>query len=146
MEGSSDGLPITWTSLGQHGWDCRMRSSATGERDLMGTGRRNPLRQLWPLAPGRGVGPVDTVEPDGTQARTMFRIAGVARYWLPWRSVDAVALDEEVSEGGTLAYVVTHYWSPDLGWKIGQRSRAVHGSLPNYLAPDWQVIAEATPP
>jgi hypothetical protein len=146
MESSTDGRPITWTSLGQHGWDCRMRSSVSGERDLIGSGNRNPLRLLWPLTPGRSVGPVETVEPDGTQARTIYRITGEARTWLPWGRVNAVALDEEVSEGGTIAYIVTHYWSPDLGWKIGQRSRAVHGSLPNYLAPDWQVIAEATPP
>lgn len=141
MEESKDGKPITWQSLGQDGWDCRLKSSATGERPLWGDARSNPLRLLWPLEVGKSAdvpGPFS----DGPMSAMRVRVASLDRYWLPIGWVQAYAIEETAMEGGGVWYVLTRYWSPKLGFQIGQKLVVQAGPRPDWVAPDWQIIAE----
>jgi len=140
-----DGRPITWTSLGQSGWDCRVRSSATSRQYLSeGNDRTNPIRMLWPL----GVGKTADISGYTTNYATethRFAVTSYLSYWLPIGWVKAYAIDDTASVGGQVRYIMTHYWSPDLGFKIGQRTQVKSGGWPDNTAPDWQLIALQPP-
>jgi hypothetical protein len=139
MEGR-DGKPITWTSLGQDGWDCRIRSSASGLRPLWGPPRFNPIRVLWPLEVGETKKlPGET--PGGLPETLLYHVASLATYQLPFGPVKAYAIEVSYLVNGRSQYMMTHYWSPDLGFKIGQRTETKLGLAPDDTAPDWQLIS-----
>jgi hypothetical protein len=135
-----DGLPITWTSQGRHGWDCALQSSASGLRgaftDLKGD-VGNPIALLWPLAVGKAAN--CGCEGDNVG---IYRVVSNERYWLPFGWVQAYAIEEDVSSwNGQALYTMTKYWSPELGFPIGQHTVVKSGRWPKGMAPDWQVIA-----
>ena len=136
-----NGRPITWTSLGRRGWDCALRSSASGVRgtwtNLRGESN-NALRLLWPLMVGKSAEFLRDHDVGGN-----FQVGSYDRYWLPFGWVQAYAIEEDVSAwNGDLLYSVTRYWSPELGFVIGQRTKVVRGDWPENVAPDWQVVAK----
>lgn len=143
MQGQ-DGLPIIWESLGQSGWDCRIRSSASGERGLWGDDRTNPLRLMGDLAVGKTTRTTEIAN-DGTERSVTWRVTGFESFWLALGRVSAYTLEKDVIEGENRHYVVTHYWSPELGFDIGQHSVAKQGSLPDWIAPNWQLINMKAP-
>ncbi len=143
MEGQ-DGLPITWESLGRSGWDCRLRSSASGERGMWGDDRANPLRLMGELAVGKTTR-TTTVLQEGEEQTATWTVTGFDRFWMPWGPVGAYTLEEDVTEGSRRHFTVTHYWSPELGFELGQRAVAQQGSLPDWMAPDWQLVAMEEP-
>jgi hypothetical protein len=140
MEAGRTGLPITWTSVGQKGWDCQIESSATGARGLWGEPRENPIRLLWPLKIG-SVAQFTAYSDANIVELHQLRVVDEQLYWLPIGVTHGFAIDEVVSVGGQTRYVLTHYWSPELGFKIGQRLVVEAGERPENIAPDWQVIA-----
>ncbi|HTZ70144.1 MAG TPA: hypothetical protein VMB71_05780 [Acetobacteraceae bacterium] len=150
MEASRDGEPIVWESLGRTGWDCRLRSSLSGVRGLWGSdaeppwaltdGNDSTIRLLWPLKVGKTV--TCACHPGFL---TAFRITGYDRYWLPWASPYAYAIEEKISTlAGVPQYASTRYWAPELGFVIGQHTIVWHGAWPN-AAPDWQLVAMSAP-
>ena len=135
-----DGRPITWTSTGPHGWDCALQSSASGRRGVftnLGGDAANPLKLLWPLSVGKSA----SCGCEGEHAG-IFKIVSMDRYWLPFGWVHAYAIEEDVSTwDGAPLYKITKFWSPELGFAIGQHTVVDHGEWPEDVAPDWQVIA-----
>ena len=143
MEQSSDGRPITWTMQSQEGWDCRIHSSASGDRGLWSNrdDRNNPIRLLWPLQLGKSV-PC----PCGNGGHLLYRVSSHQEVWLPIGRVDAYGIDEvALNDAGEPIYTITHYWAPSLGFIIGQRAVEQKGSAPDETAPDWQVVAIEPP-
>jgi hypothetical protein len=154
-QGTPVGVPITWTSLGQEGFDCKMRSSATGERllwhdaasELPFWPQAHALRDVWPLKAGKtahfSYHPADD---DGYDID--YRVLGFDQYWFPWGREGAWAIEEDVRmKGGAPEYRLTEYWAPSLGWKVGQETISLRGPWPeNIVSPDWQVIAVQKPP
>ena len=132
--------PVTWTSLGRQGWDCRLLSSAGGEQGMLGFDSNKAFRLLWPFAVGKTAQSSSQMI-DGTIQATTWRITGYQRYHLPLGWVSAFSIDEDITEGDTRRYTVTHYWSPEFGVKIGQRRQAIKGELPELIGPDWKVLA-----
>ena len=136
-----NGRPITWTSLGRRGWDCALLSSASGLRGAWSSLKgqsNNALRLLWPLSVGKSA-----EYSRGQDGGGVFRVASYDRYWLPFGWVQAYAIEEDVSAwNGDLLYSTTKYWSPELGFVIGQRTRMVRGDWPDSVAPDWQLVAK----
>jgi hypothetical protein len=55
--------------------------------------------------------------------------------------VKAYAIEVSYLVNGRSQYMMTHYWSPDLGFKIGQRTETKLGLAPDDTAPDWQLIS-----
>jgi hypothetical protein len=139
IEGN-DGRPITWTSLGQSGWDVSVKSSASTRQYLWGDDNTNPIRILWPLAIGKTAEASNYTANDAVETHH-YAVASQNRYWLPFGWVTAYAIDDTVSIGGRERYVLTHYWSPDLGFKIGQHTVVKSGKWPDGVAADWQLIA-----
>jgi hypothetical protein len=135
-----DGRPITWTSTGAHGWDCALQSSASGRRGVftdLGGDTGNPLKLLWPLS----IGKTANCGCEGEQSG-VFKIVSLDRYWLPFGWVQAYAIEEDISSwDGAPLYKITKYWSPELGFVIGQHTEVDHGDWPDNVAPDWQVVA-----
>jgi hypothetical protein len=154
-QGTPNGVPITWTSLGQEGFDCKMRSSATGERllwhdaasELPFWPQAHTLRDVWPLQAGKtahfSYHPADD---DGYDID--YRVLGFDQYWFPWGRVGAWAIEDDVRmKGGAQEYRMTEYWAPSLGWKVGQKVVSLRGPWPeNVSSPDFQVIAVQKPP
>jgi len=143
IEGN-DGKPITWTSFGQSGWDVRVKSSASTRQYLWGDDSTNPIRILWPLAIGKTAEASNYTENDAVETHH-YAVASQSRYWLPFGWVTAYTIDDTVSIGGREHYVLTHYWSPELGFKIGQRTVVKSGKWPDGVTSDWQLIAMAKP-
>jgi hypothetical protein len=137
---AADGLPVTWQSLGQKGWDCQLRSSVSGERGMWVETRDNPLQLLWPLAPGK-TAKTSFVRPGGEDWATTWRVSEEANYWVPWGRAHAFAIEADVRGGDGSHYTFTSYWSPELGFQIGHRSQSIEGDMPQGMAPDWQAIA-----
>jgi len=143
MESGRTGQPITWRSVRQKGWDCLIESSATGARGLWGEPRENPIRLLWPLKIGNIA---DFVAYNAANLREShhLRVVDEELYWLSIGATHGFAIDEVVSVADQTRYVLTHYWSPELGFKIGQRLVVKTGERPENVAPDWQVIGMQT--
>ena len=137
MQARDNGRPVTWVSGGQAGWDCVMISSVSGRRRLWDTLDENPLQLLWPLQ----VGKTAEMAPGTDGTATSLRVTGHATYWLPFGQVGAYTIDATVSANGRVLYTTTYYWSPELGWKIGQHTSVWSGPWPNTATPDWQVVA-----
>lgn len=74
--------PINWKSLGQQGWDCRLNSSATGDRGLWGPDHTNPFRLMGTLAVGKTT-TISDLLPTGVERVTTWRVTGFDRFWLP---------------------------------------------------------------
>ena len=141
---SVDGRPITWTTLRLEGWDCIIESSATGRHGIWGADLFNPLRRMWPLAVGKST-TVTTLGDDGQLETSVFRVESQDRYWLPFGWYTAYAISQTVLKDDRPRYVITHYWSPQLGFKIGQHLQIISGGWPNGIAPDWQLIEMRAP-
>jgi len=144
MQRTLDGRPITWTAIRSEGWDCIINSSATGMRGLWGDDVISPLRRLWPLEVGKSTN-LTALGPSNTLQTSVVRVESLERYWLPigWHS--AYALSQTVLDDGKPRYIITHYYSPELGFKIGQRTQVLFGDWPAGIAPDWQVIGQSLP-
>ncbi len=144
MEARANGRPVVWESLGQRGWDCRLRSSLSGEHGLFmwdnDYAPANAMRQLWPLAVGK------TAHCHCTFGGTNdYRVSGVSRYWLPWGRVESYAIDETTNAAdGEPLYTVTRYWAPSLGFFVGYRTVSMQGTWPDGGEPDWQLVAVQT--
>ncbi len=134
----ANGLPVQWVMHGQQGWNCNYFSSVSGDRALWYTMDVNPIKLLWPIGIGKtarytgknaaGLGVIRTVS-----------VSAKAEYWLASGRVEAFTIDEEV-EAADSHYVISHYWSPALGFLIGEGSRVIKGVLPSSVAPDWQLV------
>ncbi len=142
MQAGNTGLPVTWASGGQAGWDCVLVSSVSGKRLLWDTLEENPLQKLWPLQPGKTA---DILPGTGGTRTTHLEVTGYGTYWLPFATVHAWTIDATVSDGGIRRATTRYWWSPDLGWKIGQHTRVWSGGWPRSATPDWQVVAVARP-
>jgi hypothetical protein len=149
MESSSDGRPIVWESLGRRGWDCELRSSASGVRGSWGASDRdNAMRLLWPLRVGKTATCICGGAAGGTAGAPgrRYKVAGFGRYWLPFGTVQAYAIEQRaIGADGATDYKVTKFWAPSLGFLIGQRTEVLRGKWPQGVAPDWQVIALQPP-
>jgi hypothetical protein len=140
MERTLDGRPITWIAIRPEGWDCIIDSSATGKRGLWGADFINPIRRLWPLEVGKST-TITASDESNTLETSVVRVESFERYWLSIGSHSAYALSQTVLDSGKPRYVLTHYYSPDLGFKIGQHTQVLWGDWPAGIAPDWQLIA-----
>jgi hypothetical protein len=147
----TDGRPNMWTSLGRHGFDCGIRSAATGVRSLFGTllttldvsTDPNPVRALWPLKVGKSV-EIHYISVGEPILDETVSVTSEANYWLPWRRVDAFAIATEVRRP-PYHYVVTDYWSPDLGFLIGRQTRSIARPYPPDVGLDFQLVAMLPP-
>jgi hypothetical protein len=145
LEDRTTGRPITWDSLGQSGWDCRVRSSATGEQGLFAgeayASAGDILHLLWPLEIGK------TAFCHCVYGKTTdLAVTGQTQIWLPWGYVDAVSIEETEREGdGQPAYTITRYWAPSLGMLIGRKTVVLRGRWPQGVGPDWQLVAMDRP-
>jgi hypothetical protein len=140
MERTLDGRPITWTAIRPEGWDCIIDSSATGRRGLWGADFINPIRRLWPLEVGKST-TITASDENNTLQTSVVRVESFEHYWLSIGSHSAYALSQTVLVGGRPRYIITHYYSPELGFKIGQHTQVLWGDWPAGIAPDWQLIA-----
>jgi hypothetical protein len=135
-----NGRPITWRSLGQAGWDCVLQSSATGRRGLwtdLDDDSANELRLLWPVQLGKTAN--CRCEGENT---SVLKVISNDQYWLPFGWVQAYAIENNISDpDGAPLYSITKYWSPALGFLIGQRTVVTKGPWPQEVAPDWQLVA-----
>jgi hypothetical protein len=136
MEATATGLPIVWESLGQKGWDCRIRSTVSGEHSIWNwtanDDQANTLRQLWPLQVGKRAG--------------SRRVVSYGPYWLPWGTVNAYAIEETTNDkAGAPWYRSTVYWAPSLGFEIGRHMQVLHGAWPDDAGPDFQTVAMLPP-
>jgi len=135
----ANGLPVQWQVRGQQGLDCNYFSSVSGNRVLWYTMGINPLKAMWPIEVGKATRyPGKTAA--GLSVVNTVRVSAKAEYWLAWGRVEAFTIDEEVEAADT-HYVISHYWSPALGFLIGERSRVIKGALPSSVAPDWQLVS-----
>ena len=145
QEDSTTGRPITWDSLGQSGWDCRIKSSLSGEQDVFasaaGTSASDILHLLWPLQIGK------TAFCHCVYGKTTdLAVTARGQFWLPWGYVDAFSIEEtERDADGLPAYTITRYWSPALGTLIGRKTVVLRGRWPQDDDPDWQLIAMEQP-
>lgn len=141
----ANGIPVQWQVRGQQGWNCNYFSSVSGDRVLWGTIDVNPLKLLWPIEIGKSTR-YPGKNAAGLSVIRTISVSAKAEYWLAWGRVEAFTIDEEV-EAADNHYVISHYWSPALGFLIGEGSRVIKGVLPSSVAPDWQLVAvEASPP
>jgi hypothetical protein len=146
-----DGRPNEWTSLGRHGFDCAVVSPGSGahgvfrtiNEDLSVAHVPNLFRAVWPLVVGKSVS-LTYIPVRGDPKEEQFSVASFSRFWLPWGSVDAFALDREIWQGH-YHYVVIEYWAPSLGFTIGRRTYAISGGIPDYEGQDYQVVAIIPP-
>ena len=135
----ADGLPVQWQVRGQQGWNCNYVSSVSGDRVLWSTIDVNPLKLLWPIEIGKTTR-YPGMNSAGLSVIRTISVSAKAEYWLASGRVEAFTIDEEV-EAADNHYVISHYWSPALGFLIGEGSRVIKGVLPSSVAPDWQLVA-----
>jgi hypothetical protein len=73
---------------------------------------------------------------------SVLKVISNDQYWLPFGWVQAYAIENNISDpDGAPLYSITKYWSPALGFLIGQRTVVTKGPWPQEVAPDWQLVA-----
>jgi hypothetical protein len=136
VAGVTQTAPVRLRAIRQTGWDCLLQRAGGSQFLLWGSQDfGNPLRMLWPLEPrkqasfARGGGVV-------TYCVRMF-----TTYRLPMGWVRAYAIDETLREAGVIRYVLTRYWSPDLGVVVAQMLDVKSGGRPAGIGADWVLVA-----